>query len=45
MTIIELIKQLTEINAKYGNIDVFADDFEIRKVSYDAEDGVVNIEN
>ena len=45
MIIIELIKQLAEFNAKHGNVDVFADDFEIKEVSSDAEDGIVNIKS
>ena len=34
MKIIELIIQLSEINAKFGNVAVFADDFEIKGIHY-----------
>ena len=44
MTISELISQLETLRIKYGEIDVFVNDYEIILVDYDDNDNVVNIE-
>ena len=44
MSISELISQLSTLRMKYGEVDVFVNDYEIILVSYDDEDNVINIE-
>ena len=44
MSISELISQLNTLRMKYGEIDVFVNDYEIMLVCYDDDDNAVNIE-
>lgn len=44
MNISELISQLNALRMKYGEIDVFVNNYEIILVSYDDDDNVINIE-
>ncbi len=44
MTISEVISKLGFLRMKHGDIDVFVNDYEIIKISYDEEDKVIQIE-